>query len=122
MIVGDNMKKNIVIVLLVMIFLVSGCENTSVKVYRERSNDKPIVETNSAYTKDDFISYDDATDIALNRANLTKTEVSFLRTELEYDDRIHVYDVDFKYNGKEYSYEIDAVTGEILSEEVEIDD
>ena len=63
------------------------------------------------------ISGDKAKEIALKHAGLTSSQVSFKRTELDYDDGIQKYEVEFYYNNKEYSYEIDANTGNILSYE-----
>ena len=37
--------------------------------------------------------------------------------ELEFDDGISKYEVEFYYNNREYSYEINAKTGAILSYE-----
>ena len=36
--------------------------------------------------------------------------------------RLLVYEVEFKFGGMEYSYEINAATGAILKHEAEIDD
>ena len=63
------------------------------------------------------ISGDKAKEIALKHAGLTSSQVSFKRTELDHDDGIQKYEVEFYYNNKEYSYEIDANTGNILSYE-----
>ena len=63
------------------------------------------------------ITIDQAKEIALNHANLTSDKVSFIRSELDIDDGIKKYEIEFNYNNKEYSYEIDSVTGNILSYE-----
>lgn len=63
------------------------------------------------------ISPDKAKEIALSHAGLTSSQVTFKRTELEYDDGIQKYDVEFYYNNREYSYEIDAKNGSILQYE-----
>ena len=42
--------------------------------------------------------------------------------DLDPDDGPAHYDVDFKVGDKEYEYDVNAVTGEIMSHEVEIDD
>ena len=39
------------------------------------------------------------------------------RTELDYDNGIQKYEVEFYYNNREYSYEINANTGDILGYE-----
>lgn len=53
--------------------------------------------------------------IAVKDAGLTLSQVSRLRAQYEIDDGIPQYDVEFSYNGFEYSYEIHAETGKILS-------
>lgn len=56
-----------------------------------------------------------AKEIALNNAGKKETDVVFVKAELEYDDGIAVYDVEF-YGAdfREYDYEISAGTGEII--------
>ena len=61
------------------------------------------------------ISLEAATNIALTNANLSADSVRFLRTEMEYEDNILVYEIDFIHNNFEYDYKINAMTGEIIS-------
>lgn len=63
------------------------------------------------------ISVDKAKEIALSHAGLTSSQVNFKRTELDFDGGIKKYEVEFYYNNREYSYEIDANTGNVLSYE-----
>lgn len=63
------------------------------------------------------ISEEKAKEIALNHANLTNNQVTFGKSELDFDDGVQKYDIEFYYNNKEYSYEIDANSGNILSYE-----
>lgn len=63
------------------------------------------------------ISADKAKEIALKHANLSADNVNFARVELDYDNGIKKYDVEFYANNREYSYEINANTGDILSYE-----
>lgn len=67
--------------------------------------------SNSAET---LISAEEAKQIALKHANLTSSQVSFVKSELDFDDGIQKYDIEFYYNNMEYNYEIDANTGNIL--------
>lgn len=67
-------------------------------------------------TGDTAITADKAKEIALNHAGLTADQVTFVRSELDRDDGRLMYDVEFYTSDyKEYDYEIDASTGEILS-------
>ena len=63
-----------------------------------------------------------ARDIALAHAGTTAGEVYDLKTELDEDDGRLIYEVEFKQGRQEYEYRIDAVSGNILHHEIEIDD
>lgn len=63
------------------------------------------------------ITVDEAKEIALKHANLTSEKVTFGKLELDFDDGIQKYDIEFYYNNKEYGYEIDANTGNVLAYE-----
>ena len=65
------------------------------------------------------ISAERAKEIALSHAGLASNQVTFKRTELDFDDGIKKYDIGFYYNYREYSYEIDANTGNIISYELD---
>jgi uncharacterized membrane protein YkoI len=68
------------------------------------------------------ISAENAKQIALADAGLTESDVTELKAELDTDDTVAHYDVDFKANGMEHDYDIDANTGDILSHNPEVDD
>ncbi|MBR6646687.1 MAG: PepSY domain-containing protein [Clostridia bacterium] len=71
-------------------------------------------EDNSDENKD-MISVADAKEIALKHADLSKSKVSFVKSELDKDDGRQVYDIEFyDEDFVEYDYEIDAYTGKIL--------
>ena len=67
----------------------------------------------------DHITAKRAQEIALEHAKLTASEVVMEKIELDYDDGIYVYEVEFVSGGYEYEYKIDAKTGEILESEKE---
>ncbi len=60
------------------------------------------------------ISSSDALQIALNSLNINKQDIYDLSNELEYKYGMQVYEIDFKYNGYEYDFYINAKTGEII--------
>ena len=60
--------------------------------------------------------------IALAHAGLSESQVTRLKAEFDYDDGRPEYDVEFKYDGWEYEYEIHAESGKILSYDKERDD
>ena len=62
------------------------------------------------------VTEEQARETALSHAGLTADQVNFGRSELDRDDGRLMYDVEFYTSDyKEYDYEIDASTGEILS-------
>ena len=69
-----------------------------------------------------FIGEEAAKDIALKDAGFAAADVTELKAELDTDDAVVHYDVDFKNGGKEYDYDIDATTGAIITVDSEIDD
>ena len=57
-----------------------------------------------------------AKEIALADAGLSSSQVTFIKSKLDWDDGRQVYDVEFYTSDyKEYDYEIDASTGKIVS-------
>ncbi len=61
------------------------------------------------------VTAEQAKEIALAHAALTAADVTFLRAELDRDDGVQVYDIEFYKDNMEYDYEIDAATGSIRS-------
>lgn len=68
-----------------------------------------------------YITQDQAKAVALAHANVSEGEISKLKIEFDQDHGKAEYDVEFKVDRTEYEYEIDAVTGEILSFETDRD-
>jgi uncharacterized membrane protein YkoI len=67
------------------------------------------------------ITAQQAKETALNNANLKESDVTGLKVEFENDNGTLKYEVGFSANGKEYDYEIDANSGEIISSDKEND-
>lgn len=63
----------------------------------------------------DQITDSKAKEIALTHAGISESDVTFVRAHLDYDDGRAVYEVEFYQDSTEYDYEIDAVSGSILS-------
>ena len=66
------------------------------------------------------ISADRAKQIALSDAGVSGA--SFTTVELDTDDGVRVYEIEFKVGNVEYDYDIDASSGAIISSSSEIDD
>ena len=67
------------------------------------------------------IGYAKAKSIALNHAGVSESKAYDMEIELDEEDGMLVYEVEFKSGGMEYSYEIDAATGAIVKQETEPD-
>ncbi len=70
----------------------------------------------------DYISGEEAKEIALEDAGVKASKAVFLRVRLDWDDKRPHYDVEFYSRNAEYDYEIDAVTGKILHRDRNLDD
>lgn len=67
------------------------------------------------------IGHAKAKSIALNHAGVSESKAYDMEIELDEEDGMLVYEVEFKFGGMEYSYEIDAATGAIVKQEAEPD-
>ncbi len=66
-----------------------------------------------------YIGSTKAQDAALNAAGLKESQVKNLKTEMDCEKGVMVYEVEFNANGTEYEYEINALTGEVVKTETE---
>lgn len=67
------------------------------------------------------IGHAKAKSIALNHAGVSESKAYDMEIELDDEDGTLAYEVEFKFGGMEYSYEINAATGAILKHEAELD-
>ncbi|MCD7820148.1 MAG: PepSY domain-containing protein, partial [Lachnospiraceae bacterium] len=74
---------------------------------------------NDATASTEAITADTAKEIALTDAGLTADTVTFTKVELDYDDGLIVYDLEFYAENVEYEYEVNANTGAIYSKSKE---
>lgn len=72
--------------------------------------------------QDGRIGLDAAKAAALADAGLKDAEVVFSKAELDYDDGKEIYEIEFFEGRTEYEYEIDAVTGAVLSRDTDYDE
>ncbi len=68
----------------------------------------------AACSPDTAVSADEALDIALNEVGATRENISRLERMLELDDGIPVWEIDFDYDGNEYSFDVNAENGDIV--------
>lgn len=106
------MKKNLITLSLICmsIFLVA-------------CNNKTKTNTDQTTNNKDIISLEKAKEIAINNAGIPNNNVSMLKEEYTTEDGVNKYDIEFFTNdNKEYDYEINANTGEIISYDNELED
>lgn len=91
--------------------------------YAEMKAIKESMKTKEA-AKAAGLNEEGALDIALKHAGVAKSDVSFKKVHLDFDDDLGktIYDVEFHVGIKEYNYDIDPTTGAIYEFDVDIDD
>ena len=73
-------------------------------------------ETTAAATE---ITEAKAKEIALKAAGFAESDVTFKKIEQDIDNGIKKFEIEFIKDAKEYSYDINMATGEIISQEVD---
>lgn len=120
------MKKTIALCILTAL-LFTGCAQMPVQpepaapvavdptVTGTTTETAPATETVPAAQPGSEITEEEAKNIAIAHAELTQDQVTFVKSSLDLDDGRRVYDVEFyTQDFKEYDYEINAETGEIV--------
>lgn len=69
----------------------------------------------------EYITADRAKELALAHAGVQAADAVFLKVKLDWDDGRAEYDVEFYVGNTEYDYDIDAVTGAVLSFDQDIE-
>lgn len=136
------MKKYFAILLtLTLMLTVVGCASSAVapdpavnsdatqeatEVVTEAVTEEITVQATQATEKstqtDEKISEKRAKKIALEHAGFKESDVTRLHVELDYDDGVLRYEIDFHVGNVEYDYDIEAYSGDILSYDKDIDD
>ncbi len=117
----------VVLCLLVATLFMASCSNSETEnnqvvpqstqdttVPNNNATEKPIENTASNSSQENLISKDVAKKIALDHAKVKEADAEKLKIDLEYEDGIRVYEVEFDMSGYEYNYDINAKTGEII--------
>ena len=72
-------------------------------------------------TSTNYIGEDEAKKIALKDAGAKEKDTTYLTVHLDTDDGAVIYEVEFMVGNKEYDYDIDAVSGKIVSKDFDIE-
>ncbi|MDO4564058.1 MAG: PepSY domain-containing protein, partial [Clostridia bacterium] len=86
-----------------------------VKFESEAGSVKPAQGTDTTT----YITEAEAKAIALNHAGISEADTLYLTIKRGNDDGVMEYEIEFYCNGVEYDYEINAITGDIISAEKE---
>lgn len=92
--------------------------SANTNISQENTTAQNNINNNNTNTK---ITSDKAKEIALNHANLSENQVTFIKSNIDYDDGIQAYDVEFYHNNQEYDYKIDANSGAIVEYDLDIE-
>lgn len=113
---GDFMKRVLVLFLSALLTLtLFGCGEPYADNKRPSSNTVLHSSLPSATPQTDAkISREEAVSKALENAGLKKEEVYDIDAELDLERGVQVWEIDFENGAMEYSYEINALTGEIV--------
>ena len=96
----------------------------SKKVYGEYSDVISAKTNGTAVTPsagETFIGESKAVSVALSNAHVDESLAKNLVCKLDVENGVKVYEVEFYFNGYEYEYDINAVTGKIIKAEKEKD-
>ena len=100
----------------------TGCNNNSAPQTPSASStqtaDEPVA-TQVATDNTEFIGEEKAEQIALEKAGLTADDVTFINIDLDRDDGVWQYELEFRQGTTEYEAEINAIDGTILKWEVD---
>lgn len=108
------MKKTAALLIsLIMIFALVACgpvtdDNPDVKVHQ--SADGTVT----------YVGFEKAAQIAINSIGMEKKEAKKIEAKVDFDEEEEVYDVEFHAGKMDHDFEIDAVTGEILEHDVDV--
>lgn len=90
---------------------------------KEKEHDRSTAVTEPVQSAESKrLTAEEAENIALNHAGVKRSDARFDRTEFDKDDGVPEYEIEFRVGRWEYSYEIHAENGKILSSEKELDD
>ena len=90
------------------------------KEYCGNTADKKHYDMHNA--DDTYISVETAKNIALQHAGVSASKITEYEWDTDNDDGRRVYEIEFKCDGYEYEYEIDAANGTIIKSEKDVDD
>lgn len=89
------------------------------KTQKENTEKNDVSKEENSASK---LTEEEVKSIAFQDAGVEESQVTRIRVHQEYDDGRGKYEVDFYVDNREYDYDIDSNTGEIISKDSEIED
>lgn len=83
------------------------------KYYGDFEDIKVKTKSNGTVSSSGYIGKAKAKQIALNKAGVSTANAEFVKANLDYDDGVRIYDIEFYAGDYEYEFEINARTGKI---------
>ena len=103
-------------------YKVNSATGAIMKAEKERDDDAVPEKAGTSSQSAETIGKEKAKEIALRHAGISASAAKKLKCELDREQGKLVYEVEFKTDGYEFEYTIDAKTGKILHVEKERDD
>ncbi len=118
-------KVGIISCAVILVAALAGCGVSPATTTPDASSEQQIAQQDDTTTStsseptsesgtEDYISEAEAKAIALAHAGINEADVSHMLCKLDYDDGVAEYEVEFWDGTTEYDYEINAVSGEII--------
>lgn len=107
------MKRFVIAILTVCLMLCGLVGCTSRKAPQDKDDNLNMTTGNESAVK----SADSVKQIAFMHAGAVESDVYDLELDLDNDNGVKAYEIEFRWEGAEYDYKIDAVSGEILKAE-----
>lgn len=118
------MKKYALCLLFILSVILGGCShhNNTPNSPHDTQNSTPHTSTPSSSntTVNQDIDLSNAQEIALSDADLTDSEVTFIKGKRHQENGIVIFDIEFVTKDKKYDYEIQADTGRILENHIDV--
>lgn len=117
------MKRLIAITasMILMCGFLTGCGGSTMPQATTAPVGADVQQTQDEIDTSNFIGEDKAKEIALEKAGITAEGVAFDRMELERDNGVWEYEIEFRKDRTEYDIEIKADDGTILSWDIDND-
>lgn len=112
------MKKKLLITTLTL----AALSTTFIGYNSIKGNAETVDQNKSALETSNVITEDEAKKVALEHAGMKESDVTNLKIELDTEDGIKEYEVEFFSGNTEFDYDINAISGEIISVENDVED